>query len=576
MSAPRRSDQWTDVLLLLSVVVLVGVPWLFLDRLVGPSLTLTEGLTVSTKALWGWSAGLVMVAALVVGFATPLAAAQPTRLASASPSLQPNEQARREDVLEIIGLGVTLDKYRQGKLWDALRQGSPYASIREQDPNNYPWSAQEKKGLEGLRSGDSLENGAHYTPVYWGIPTFAAESPADDPKRPASPTEPTLGIASAADTSGMAAHLFVSAGWELSERPDRLLARVFDFFDEHPDVPYVVLSSSDGMYLRNLFRPKGSPVLIRDGYYVPPMPDSSMLFVLARRERVDAIRPYAFEDVDETRMLADEANLKGYARKLWLAYNKLGRSLPRSPGISERVPTVPEWLEATRAFAQREDIYPKQVSLLHGTLFSKHGQPPRDFKPTPWFPIPWNKEQLAEVDRLPTLGFLHRPVFVRTVDEQGRPLARRAERMAALAAGWQQALLTLPEAERQRAPARVLAATGGQVEQTIALTGVLDAWAGQGGPELDRSQPTQWIDTDARLGNTGAATWFMQMAVGAIASYRDGGASAAINLRDPAEASIVFVTPPSPEKVKGQRHIKGGDVWRSIVGPAVDPVNYAQ
>jgi hypothetical protein len=45
-------------------------------------------------------------------------------------------QAQRDYVLEIIGLGVTLDKYRQGKLWEALQQGDPYASIREQDKEN--------------------------------------------------------------------------------------------------------------------------------------------------------------------------------------------------------------------------------------------------------------------------------------------------------------------------------------------------------------------------------------------------------------------------------------------------------
>ena len=68
----------------------------------------------------------------------------------------------------------------------------------------------------------------------------------------------------------------------------------------------------------------------------------------------------------------------------------------------------------------------------------------------------------------------------------------------------------------------------------------------------------------------------MQMAVGAIASYREGGASAAINLRDSAEASIVFVTPPSPEKIRSQQHLKGGDVFRHHGTPAIDPANYTQ
>jgi hypothetical protein len=68
----------------------------------------------------------------------------------------------------------------------------------------------------------------------------------------------------------------------------------------------------------------------------------------------------------------------------------------------------------------------------------------------------------------------------------------------------------------------------------------------------------------------------MQMAIGTIASYREGGASAAINLRDPREASIVFVTPPSPEKIASQKRFKGGDVFRHHGTPAIDPANYTQ
>ncbi len=499
------------------------------------------------------------------------AAAQKTAHAS-----QQQEQARREYVLEVIGLGVTLDQYRQGALWEVLKQGSPYASIREQDPKKYPWSADDKDGQQGLRSSHSLENGAGPSLKYWGVPTFAAMSPADDPKRPTSATDPVLGVPAGAMSAGMAFHLFVAAGWEQSERPDRVLARVFDFFDEHPDVPYVVLSASDGLYFRDMYRPKGTPPLIRDGYYVPPMPDASMLLVLARRERVDAVRPYVFGDMNYFEASVDDMNRYGYAHRLGLFYGDFKELLPKPEGVLSRPPTAPEWIEAARDFAQR-NLHPTGLSLLATKLNPMAAEPPpSDFRPTPWFPIPWTKRQLDEFDQLPTLGFLHRPVFVPTVDEHGQPLKRRDARAAALAAGWQQALQTLPEAKRASAPTRVFVATGGQVEQTTALTSVLSAWAEHGGPEPDLSQPTQWIDTDARLGNTGAATWFMQMAIGAIASYRDGGASAAINLRDPAEASIVFVTPPSPEKIRSQQHIKGGDVFRRHATPAIDPANYQQ
>ena len=148
-------------------------------------------------------------------------------------------------------------------------------------------------------------------------------------------------------------------------------------------------------------------------------------------------------------------------------------------------------------------------------------------------------------DRLPSFGFVHRPVFVKFADEKGKPVKRRDARQSILNAGWQQALQTLPEAERGKGPARIVAGTGNQPEQLLMLEGMLHDYAAQGGPEIDTGKNAQFINTDLRLGNTGAATFFMQMAIGVMGSYRDGGTSAAINLRDSHEASIIFITPPA-------------------------------
>ena len=63
------------------------------------------------------------------------------------------------------------------------------------------------------------------------------------------------------------------------------------------------------------------------------------------------------------------------------------------------------------------------------------------------------------------------------------------------------------------------------------------------------------------------------MAIGVMGSYRDGGVSAAVNLRNPQEASIVLVSPPSEEKRRTQKHPNGGDVFARW-HPAIDPANY--
>lgn len=503
-------------------------------------------------------------------------------VAAAKPHVQqagPSEQEKREYVLEVIGLGVTLDKYRQGTLWEALQQGNAYTSIREQDRKKYPWSSLDKAGTSGGRAGDSLENGALNTPMYFAVPIFNAEGPIADPALQDSPHSPIMGLAGSASSSGMHWHLFVAGARRFDEHPEHILEEVFAFFDANPDVPYIILNSHDGMESRDINRLPTTPELLKDGYYIPEMPDASALFVLARRERIDAVRKFAYDDAPPEDSV-DDLNTYGVARRLYLAYDKLMRAVPHPDkkedpsAFTQRQPSIAEWLPVAAQFAQRSDIRGTGTFSMVDRLKHKTYQPPKDWQPTPWFPLPFNKEQLAQLDRLPTFGFIHRPTFVRMVDKDGKPLTRRDQREQALQAGWQEALRSLPEAERPAAPARLVAATGGNQAQLVALHKTLLKHAEDGGTELDSGKPAQWIDTDQRLGNTGAATLFVQMAIGVMGSYRDGGVSAVVNLRNPDEASIVLVSPPSDEKRRTQKHPHGGDVLRHYATPAIDPANY--
>nr|WP_314627374.1 DUF2875 family protein [uncultured Janthinobacterium sp.] len=475
---------------------------------------------------------------------------------------------RQEYVLEVIGLGVTLDKYRQGKLWDALQKGNPYTSIREQNPQKYPWTGDDKDGEGGSRAYDALENGINFTPMYWNLPSFYAGTPILDPAAQPSLIEPMAGLVAGAGTGGLPMHLFSVASWKLDERPDQLLVDVFDFFDKHPDVPYVALHSEDSVGTRDGNRKPGTARKLINGYFIPEMPDATAVFILARRERIEPLRPFVWED-------PENKFVQEHFRSM---YYKLMQSLPsrakqqRPDAFSERQPTVSEWLAAAADFAKRPDVRGVGLHAVDKLNPWPH-HPPQDWQPTPWFPIPWNREQMETFDRLPSFGFVHRPVFVKFTDAEGQPVTRRDARQQIFNAGWQQALQTLPEAQRSDGPARIVAGTGKQAEQQLLLEGMLHDYAAQGGPEIDSSKTAQFINTDHRLGNTGAATFFMQMAIGVMGSYRDGGASAAINLRDSKEASIIFITPPSDATRKKQD--ANGDIFRSRVTPAVDPANYA-
>lgn len=585
---PKVARGWKYLLMAALTLTFLAVLWLILDLTVFHSEAIDQPETTMNR-LWWLGLPVVLLAMLIGG--RLFMSLQQTQARGAQFKLETakaervlkegrGEQERREYVLEVVSMGVTLDKYRQGKLWDALQSGNGYTSIREKDPKKYPWGESDKLQMMGSRGGDTLENGAGYTVMDWGVPVFNARPACRSLKNDDRPTAPDAGLVASADSSGMGSHLFVVGPRRFEDRPDQILDEIFDFFDKNPDIPYVIFNSDDGMDVREMSKADGSPKLVKEGYYVPEMPDASTLFLLARRERVDTIRPFAFEDVSEE-LHVDIQNRDGIGRRLFLAYLALMEVVPQPPKTPESVtrssrqPLISEWLPAAAKFAERHDIRGTgPTSFIDRELHAKR-RPPLDWKPTPWFPVPWNNLQLEEFDKMPTLGFVHRPVFVKMTDEHGKLLSRRDQRESTLLAGWHAALQTLPASERAKGPARVIAATGNQKEQLLALHGVLNRYAEQGGPEIDTGKVDQFINTDHRLGNTGANTLFMQMAIGVMGSYRAGGASAAINLRDPKEASIVFITPPSDEKRKNQHHAHGGDVFRHIHSQQIDPANYA-
>jgi hypothetical protein len=329
-----------------------------------------------------------------------------------------------------------------------------------------------------------------------------------------------------------------------------------------------VLLSNDDMATRDSNRRPGTPTLVKDGYYIPERPDATAVFVLARRERVEPLRPYVWDDPDNDYL---QENLRRMYFKLMQDVPKPERTTHTEKFSNNRQPSVVEWLQAAAAFATRPVFDKKDGSPLVDAFKRWANHPPKDWKPTPWFPLPWNREQMKAFDNLPSLGFIHRPVFVKFEDEQGKPVSRRDARQKLLETGWHKVLQTLSDAERGKGPARIIAAFDNIVDHLVAMEGVLHRYAAQGGPEIDTGKTAQFINTDRRLGNTRAASFFMQMAIGVMGSYIEGGPSAAINLRDPTGASIVFISPPTEERRKAQEH---WNVFKHEVKPAIDPENY--
>jgi hypothetical protein len=91
--------------------------------------------------------------------------------------------------------------------------------------------------------------------------------------------------------AGMHYHQFVVIETRYDDEPERIWENVFAFFDAHPDVPAALLYVEDGLLQRGVGNEKFG--VAGDGYRKPgEMSESMTTFVVARRDRVEALRPY--------------------------------------------------------------------------------------------------------------------------------------------------------------------------------------------------------------------------------------------------------------------------------------------
>ena len=386
-------------------------------------------------------------------------------------ALMAQEEARqiqdhRRFTLEIMGLGLAVQRYRQTKLWTEMEARPRNTYIFPEDPKEYPSSDVGKMDVFEKREGDAFEHALSWFPTRTPIPTFMVTRTNHNPDH-----RDGLDVRSTQCSASVLISEFKVVANIYEDNPDRVLSQVFEFFDEHREVPAVVLFIKDGLFLKHYLKLKGSPTLLNDGPWNKNDPDDAMVaFVLARKDRVDALRPYA--------------------------------------------------------------------KHAHG------------FHATEWLPAPWSKEAIARFDLLPVLGYLHRPQFVSFVREDGQPLGPKA-REEAFSAAWQAALEALPEGQK---PARVFYDCG-PVTQGARVVPMAQALYRLDG-DLDLSR--NGYNLFPSLGDTGASSAYVGLALGVMASHEKNDVSAAVCLRREDGASIFFVSPPTAEDRKKQ-HPGGSD-----------------
>ncbi|MGC5698756.1 DUF2875 family protein [Pseudomonas sp. NFXW11] len=430
--------------------------------------------------------------------ATPVVAYTSARKASSMP-VEPRYRAPstspRLATLDVLGIGISLDVFRQGQVWQALQKqnaGQPEArqvgSILPTDPQQYPQSADDKDLAYEKRQADALELGLWDFLEKWPIPTITVVR-GWDPQAPNLRFTPERTQNS---LSAMVNDLRVKAGlhWHrirnlqdgivCSDTPEDLIENLFQLFERNPDLPAVLVYAKEGFSMAFALSARKAPLIGGAGPRKPgELTDSMVAMVVGRPERVEWLRYYApFTKANKNRI---DPEFNGWG---W-----------RKPGV--------------------------------------------EFQPSAFIPQPWTEHAFEQWDAMPVLAKLHRPVSLALQHPASGKRLEPQALAAQLASAWVKATEAIAPA-----PARVFYDGGPDSTPLTALAPALTA----AGSSLDLRDSRVSYDLSQRLGDTGAASPFVAIALATMASYQNADSSVVIPLRRQDQATIISVTSPTPGK----------------------------
>nr|WP_282598141.1 DUF2875 family protein [Pseudomonas protegens] len=433
--------------------------------------------------------------------ATPVTAYTSARKASTmtvEPRYRAPTTSPRLETLDVLSIGVSLDVFRQGQVWQALQEQSTkqteslhVGSVLPMDPKKYPVTASEKDMAWDKRKADALEMGLRDFLEKWPLPTITVVSEW-------SPESPNLRFTperTQRSLSVMVNNMRTSAGlhWHrirnfpdgvvCRNSPEELLEKLFLIFERNPDLPAVLVYTAEGHNMSFALANKDKntwPVGQGNGPRLPDeLTDSMVALVVGRPERVEWLRYYApFTKVNK---------------------NKID---PEFTGWGWRKPAV-------------------------------------EFQPSEFIPQPWTERAFEQWDALPVLAQIHRPVTVSLQRPDNGERLKREALTAQLAAGWKKATDTVTPA-----PARVFYDGGLNSTPLAELLPALTAARSS----LDLLDSREGYDLTQRLGDTGAASPFIGIALATMASYQNADTSVLMPLRRKDQATIITITSPTPGK----------------------------
>lgn len=437
-------------------------------------------------------------------------------------------QAGQKFVLEVRGMGVVVDDYTDEEIWQGIEdKADNHATYLSQNPEDYTNSADQRLSNFGAATGFSFKRGARHAVDQWPLPVIIWYPPKS--QRTHRPSENLAGLRQQASL-GVTLLLWEEDGNTYDGAA--MIEKLFAFFDTHPDVPEALVVSTDGSMMRSLLATPDHVDTPKEGYVIPAMPDSVAAFLVTRSDRVDKlIRPFAVQQRSNINKNDTEYDIVKLWNFFWKKNDDQGPNSFDAQYVKEEKAAG---VDTPSSGAMSSTWWQAQLPELWKTISN---QGPGDFKPTPYIPVRWTDWQLKQYDSAPLLGYLHRPVDVKLTDDKGQPL-KTALQAAALKAGWEAAIAGLPEATE---PKRVFYDTTGNKQWVIPLNQAL-MQMGTSAPHPDEVK--EGYDIGARIGNTGTSSPMVQIGLGLIASYHQGGASATVNRRPNGMASIIMVSPP--------------------------------
>jgi hypothetical protein len=464
---------------------------------------------------------------------TVRAYAAPISLPNKMDSLMPETHTSRSyapiDSLEMVGVGVSVETWRNHpdypkfNLWQAI-EASNGSYIISQDTKQYPKNLDEYQMAGSKRLGDAVDVALRDFMDRYPLP-IAVVGPAwhgpDDEK--ARTNQRTVNAKNFITTMWDAPYtargefggLLTQSGQVmnsyLNDEPDLLWQTIFATFEQHGDIPALAVASKDGTVHGAVAHYKSNrPLfdkLMAEQAYRPKQPrtvsDSVTFITLVRRGRIDWLRPYA-------PLVEDNMEVKDFG----------GR-----------------------------DGFARNSSEFAGWKKS----PPQPFVPTPFVAVPWTPFQIAQYDHLEHLGTLYRPQVVSYLDQHGKPV-KSAERALRMTAALRAALAPL----NGKLPTRIIYDYGSVWNDSRSAARFLPLAQGVHAidDEFDLLNPKRGYDLARILGDTGAGSPFVGVALASMAGRQSGGATLVANLRRNDGATLLLVTPPSAEQIKKDAAIK--------------------